>query len=137
MNLINAISNLELRCSKVQIQIKLPWESSYIIHVWFGTVRFNRLHYEILRIMKSPFFQPTHLKLMCKQDNSQALLFCTSRRPPTRSGLQLSYNWTTDVQNEQNCPSCSRVWSRSHERSSAVIGWLICCCCTCTVGQRW
>lgn len=57
----------------MQIQIKLPWESSYIFYVWFWTVRLNRLQYEILRIMKSPFFlQPTRLKLMCKQDNSQS-----------------------------------------------------------------
>lgn len=57
------------------------------------------------------FFQPTHLKLMCKQDNSQALRFCMLRRPPTRLCLQFSYNWTKVVQNEQNYPSCSLVWS--------------------------
>lgn len=75
MSLINALSNLKLRCSKVQIQIKLPWESSYIFYVWFLAVRFNRLQYEIYEIIKSPFFsQTTHLKLMCKQHNLQALV---------------------------------------------------------------
>lgn len=111
MNLINAISNHKLRCSKVQIQIKLPWESSYIFYVCFWTVRFNRLQYETYKLWKALFFQPTHLKLMCKQDNSQALLFCMLRRPPTRLCLQFSYNWTTVVQNELNFPSCSLVWS--------------------------
>lgn len=67
----------------------------------FLTVRFNRLQYENLRFYEKPFFQPTHLKLMCKQDNSQTL-----RRPPTCLCLQFSYNWTTVVQNEQNYPSC-------------------------------
>lgn len=109
MNLINAISNLKLRCSKVQIQIKLPWESSYIFYVWFWAVRLNRLQYEILQIMKSPFFQPTHLKLMCKQDNSQS--FTVRRGILPLMCFQLSYNWTTVVQNEQNYPSRSLVWS--------------------------
>lgn len=74
MSLINALSNLKRRCSKVQIQIKLPWESSYIFYVWFLAVRFNRLQYEISEIMKSPFFQTTRLKLMCKQHHLQALV---------------------------------------------------------------
>lgn len=135
MNLINAISNLKLRCSKVQIQIKLPWESSYIFYVWFWTVRLNRPQYEILWIMKKPFFSThTSKKLMCKQDNSQSftILYVEASRHS-----QFSYNWTTVVQNEQNYPSCSLVWSLGvlmKRFLSAVIGWLICCCCTCTVG---
>lgn len=71
MNLINAIPYVELRCSKVQIQIKLPWESSSLC---FWTSRLNRIcNITSYKMMKSPFFccfffffKPKRLKLMCK-----------------------------------------------------------------------
>lgn len=50
-----------IKCStplyKVQIQIKLPWESLYILYVWYWAVRLNRLQYEILMSYEKPFFK--------------------------------------------------------------------------------
>lgn len=72
-----------IKCStplyKVQIQIKLPWESLYIFYVWHWAVRLNRLQYEILMSYEKPFSlkkqnKNTQLKLVCKHHNLQALL---------------------------------------------------------------
>lgn len=64
------------------------------------------------------FFQTTHLKIMCKQHNLQALLFCTPTRP-------LLFASSVLIQLDNSHIKWAEVWRSSHEGLAAVIGWLV------------
>lgn len=83
-------------------------------------------------IYEKPFLQPTHLKLMCKQDNSQSFTI-PDVEAPACSPLFCSFIWTKVVQKGKLDPSCS-LGSPRQKGWSAVIVWLM-CRCMCTVGQ--
>lgn len=98
-------------------------------------VRFTRLQYEGIWIMK-PFFSPHILKLMCKQFTSFALLHVTVA---SHSFVFSFHTMWRQLCKRQNCPICSPgLQSRgSQVFMQWLVGWLMFCFSTCTVGQRW
>lgn len=113
-----------IKCStplyKVQIQIKLPWESLYIFYVWHWAVRLNRLQlWNPYELWKALFFKKTkqnkkkqkkkntQLKLVCKHHHLQALL-CDGTS--LLSAFSVRENMSRSLEN-------------AHETTAAVIGW--------------
>lgn len=116
MNLINAISNPHLGCSKVQVQIKLPWVSC-TIPAWFWTAKQNPTNDE------KPFCSPHTSKANCANMINTKLYFSRAVSPPNSCRV---------VQDEPSFSSRC-LWSPVVKRSAAAIS----CCCACTAGKHW